>query len=144
MSYTDTLQRSHHSNGAGPETRTSMLRGSAQAREVTRGYLAALFPVPPPETVDTVLLVVSELVTNAFRHASRVTEFGLSTHRNLLHITVADTSPLLPHQRTPDLADDDLGETGGFGWPLVQHFAHQIDIRLGPDNTKTIRVGLPL
>ncbi|MGW7575774.1 hypothetical protein [Streptomyces sp. NPDC054765] len=41
----------------------------AGARESTRDFLGGLAqPTIPAETADTVILVVSELVTNALRH----------------------------------------------------------------------------
>jgi two-component sensor histidine kinase len=40
----------------------------AGARDSTRGFLEGLLPALAPETADTVVLVVSELVTNALRH----------------------------------------------------------------------------
>ena len=41
----------------------------AEARETTRAFLEALDqPAVDPEAADTVVLVVSELVTNALRH----------------------------------------------------------------------------
>ncbi|MFD3792313.1 hypothetical protein ACFWST_32600, partial [Streptomyces cyaneofuscatus] len=40
----------------------------AGARESTRGFLDGLVPAIAAEAADTVVLVVSELVTNALRH----------------------------------------------------------------------------
>ncbi|MFD7663577.1 ATP-binding protein [Streptomyces sp. NPDC059788] len=120
-------------------TRTGYLRSSSQARQVTRGYLSALPTPPTTATVEEVLLVVSELVTNAFRHAGSVTEFGLSCAGDHLEITVGDNSSALPHEHTPDVE-----RCGGFGWHLVRHFADETNIRLGPGAAKTIRISMPL
>ncbi|MGW8375444.1 ATP-binding protein [Streptomyces sp. ODS28] len=140
MSQADTLN--HHSRPA-TATQTAYLHSSAQSRQIARGYLAVLSPPPTPETVDRVLLVVSELVTNALQHTEGVTGFSLSTSAHELHVAVSDASSALPHERTPDLSSTS-GETGGFGWPLVRHFAREVTIQLGAGHTKTIRATLPL
>lgn len=141
MSQTETLD--HHSHTATIPRTAGYPGSSGEARHLTRGYLATLSPQPTPETVDMALLVVSELVTNALQHASGVTGFGLSASRHVLHVTVCDGSPVLPHERTPDLAGAPA-ETGGFGWPLVRHFANDVAIRVGPGNAKSICAALPL
>ncbi|MFF7946352.1 hypothetical protein [Streptomyces griseorubiginosus] len=79
--------------GAGPEL-------AARARDVACGFLRVLAPDGGPEA-EAVLLVVSELVTNAVWHA------------------------------------------GGFGWPMVQELALNVQVSIGPSG-KTVSAVLPL
>jgi anti-sigma regulatory factor (Ser/Thr protein kinase) len=111
-------------------------RSSGQARNIVRGYLSALRPPATPETVDRVLLVVSELVTNAHRHAGGLSAFRLSGRAGNLHVQVTDPSPVLPYARP---AGTDTGfERGGFGWSLVQHLASEVTVHREPGGGKTI------
>lgn len=117
-------------------------RTSSEARDLTRGFLSTLSSPPSPESVETGLLVVSELVTNAFRHTPGLTEFTLDATGRDVRVTVGDSSTALPRERSRDLDDPD--DNGGFGWPLVLHFATRVAIHIGPDHTKRIRVTLPI
>ncbi|MGW8377968.1 ATP-binding protein [Streptomyces sp. ODS28] len=142
MSLPETLDQ--HAGEKRTETCTAYLRSSAQARQIAEGYLSVLSPRPAPETVDMVMLVVSELVTNALQHAGGVTDFALGSSRGVLHITVSDPSTRLPRERTPDLTGSDTKPAGGFGWPLIRHFASELSLHLGRRGGKTIRATLAL
>lgn len=101
----------------------------AAARQAASAFLrhhAAHTPEARRTFHDDVVLVVSELVTNAVRHApgSFVMELGLLPDG--VGITVRDTSPGLPRFRTPDL-------TGGRGWPLVQTLTRRVCVVPLPD-----------
>ena len=88
----------------------------ADARGTTRVFLEALRqPAVDPETADSVVLVVSELVTNALRHGGGTYTLRLTAHPDTIEVAVDDPSPQAPRMRTPDLN----GGTGGFGWPMV-------------------------
>ncbi len=65
------------------------------------------------------VLVVSELVTNALRHGGGACTLYLSAHLDGIEVAVHDRSPRTPRMRTPDLN----GGTGGFGWPMVDRLA---------------------
>ncbi|WP_181764883.1 ATP-binding protein [Streptomyces albidus (ex Kaewkla and Franco 2022)] len=114
-------------------------RSSCQARDIARDYLSALRPPATPETVDNVLLVVSELVTNAYRHAGGLSCFRVSGSAGSVHVQVTDPSPLLPRSRSIG-PETDLERGGGFGWPLVHHLAHEVTVRREPHGGKTIEV----
>ncbi|MFF4582714.1 ATP-binding protein [Streptomyces sp. NPDC001373] len=66
------------------------------------------------EAAGTVVPVVSELVTNALRHADGTCTLDLTAHPDSIDVAVHDLSPQAPRMRTPDLN----GGTGGFGWPI--------------------------
>jgi anti-sigma regulatory factor (Ser/Thr protein kinase) len=82
-----------------------------------------------------VVLVVSELVANALRHAGGVTSLRLRADRRSLHIEVRDPSPEQPRGRNPDLT----GRTGGWGWFIIQRVARTVVVRPRPGGGKTIR-----
>ncbi|MFF5563445.1 ATP-binding protein [Streptomyces sp. NPDC012623] len=107
---------------------------AAEAREASCGFLDGLSPEPSDHTRQNVLLVVSELVTNALRHAGEVTSLRLRADRRSLHIEVRDPSPVAPEDRTPDLT----GRTGGFGWQMVQRLAERVTVRPAADGGKLI------
>ncbi|CAM5585162.1 hypothetical protein SHIRM173S_05933 [Streptomyces hirsutus] len=74
------------------------------ARDWAREHLNALgWTRTAPETADAVLLTVSELVTNAHKHAHSNAQLTLSRDDNCLHISVHDTSAELPARRSPGL-----------------------------------------
>jgi two-component sensor histidine kinase len=92
---------------------------AADARESARDFLHGLVPAIAAEAADTVVLVVSELVTNALRHGGGTCSLGLTAHLDSIEVAVHDDSPQAPRMRTPDLN----GGTGGFGWPMVNRLA---------------------
>ncbi|MCZ4125463.1 ATP-binding protein [Streptomyces sp. H39-S7] len=97
----------------------------AGARDRTRDFLKGLAddlgqPAIAAEAADSVVLVVSELVTNAVRHGGGSYALELTAHADTIEVAVHDRSPRTPRLRTPDLK----GGTGGFGWPMVNRLAH--------------------
>ncbi|WP_168714775.1 ATP-binding protein [Streptomyces sp. A0592] len=107
----------------------------AQARESARRVLAEQ-DAPPPLVAD-VLTVVSELVSNAVRHAGGVTGFQVTARADQVVVEVSDRSALLPHLRrhsphTP----------GGFGWRVVKTLAPSTFVR-SHRSGKTVIAALP-
>ncbi|WP_333775582.1 ATP-binding protein [Streptomyces sp. IBSBF 3136] len=93
--------------------------GAKEARDWTRAHLATLgWEATAPDLVDSVVLAVSELVTNAHVHARSAAQLILTWDQECLHVTVHDASPRLPEQRHPD-----AGATGGRGLLLVEALA---------------------
>ncbi len=83
-----------------------------------------------PGDVETVLLLVSELVTNAVRHAA--TEFELHLHIDELGVTVA----VVDHDRThpPRLQHPGPTDTHGRGLQIVDQLASDWGSEpVGPD-----------
>ncbi|CAM5330234.1 ATP-binding protein [Streptomyces avidinii] len=106
----------------------------ADARESTRHFLHDLQPVVAAEVADTVILVVSELVTNALRHSGGTCTLALTAHPCGVEVAVHDDSPRAPRMRTPDL----IGSAGGFGWPMVNHLARSTAVVRRPNGGKTV------
>ncbi|BBA96418.1 putative regulatory protein [Actinacidiphila reveromycinica] len=98
------------------------------ARDWTRSHLATLgWLGSDPDTADAVLLTVSELVTNAHRHARSAAQLVLTWDHECLHVTVHDDSPHLPEPRPA--SEDALGGRGMF---LVDALADTWDTRPCP------------
>ncbi|MFF4585572.1 ATP-binding protein [Streptomyces sp. NPDC001388] len=93
--------------------------GVKAARDWTRAHLETLgWSRTAPDLVDSVLLAVSELVTNAHVHARSAAQLILTWDEECLHVTVHDASPRLPEQRSPG-----EGAPGGRGLLLVDALA---------------------
>ncbi|MFI2367838.1 ATP-binding protein [Streptomyces sp. NPDC018833] len=72
------------------------------------------------EVVEDVLLLVSEIVTNACLHAGGPQEIVLHQFGPRLRIEVADASPAPPRRRVPS----DLTQPGGHGLIIMERLAH--------------------
>ncbi|MGW7140267.1 ATP-binding protein [Streptomyces xanthophaeus] len=105
----------------------------AEARDTARNILASLRP--PPAGLDDVLTVVTELISNASRHAGGATGFQITARSDALTIEVSDRSPSPPRIQpwAPDIP-------GGFGWRLVNQLAIT-DVQVHQDG-KTITATL--
>ncbi|MCZ4102219.1 MULTISPECIES: ATP-binding protein [Streptomyces] len=112
---------------------------AAQARDTATAFLASLQPAPSAYTAENLFLLVSELVTNALRHAGGVTALCLTADRRTLQVRVEDPSPAHPQDRTPDLT----GQTGGFGWPMIQRLARTVSVHSKTQGGKAILATLP-
>jgi anti-sigma regulatory factor (Ser/Thr protein kinase) len=93
------------------------------ARQATRDALA-IWRLACLE--ETAVLLVSELVTNAVRHArgTCAIELELQTAGSWLRIEVRDGDPRWPQPRTPDGFDE-----SGFGFVLVDALARTWGVR---------------
>ncbi|WP_151484073.1 ATP-binding protein [Streptomyces albicerus] len=108
-----------------------------RACDVARGFLWACSPGSEGRN-DAVLLVVSELVTNAIRHAEGLTDFRLDPGEGCVIVTVADASQCVPQER-----DLDVQRPGGVGWQLIRELASQVHVEIVPGG-KTIQAIVPL
>ncbi|MBW1603724.1 ATP-binding protein [Streptomyces sp. JJ66] len=71
------------------------------------------------EGVDVVVLLVTEMVTNAHRHADSDACLRLRPSGHGVEVAVADASPLPPVRRTPDVTSG----TGGLGLQILERLA---------------------
>ncbi|MFE3885948.1 ATP-binding protein [Streptomyces lydicus] len=113
-------------------------RTAADARDFARSFAGLLHPAPAARTTQNLLLLVSELVTNALRHAGAVTALRLTADRDTIRICVEDASPAHPRERSPDLT----GRDGGFGWPLVCALAREVTVGPRPGGGKIVQAVL--
>ncbi|MFD6418564.1 ATP-binding protein [Streptomyces sp. NPDC060194] len=94
-------------------------RGARAGRHWAREHLASLdWTADAPDTVDSVLLSVSELITNAHVHAHSDAQLVLTWDSTCLHVSVHDSSP-----RPPTPRDADLSAQGGRGLAIVDALA---------------------
>ncbi|WP_239091955.1 ATP-binding protein [Streptomyces sp. SID14478] len=100
----------------------------AQARQSAARFLAEHCPWAD---ADAVLLVVSELVTNAARHTGALGRLRLTADALGLAVSVEDADPRAPVPRTPD-----MGGGGGFGWHMVERLAQRLVVHPAPDGKR--------
>jgi anti-sigma regulatory factor (Ser/Thr protein kinase) len=101
-----------------------------------RAFLRRCSPQLSRATAGDLLLVVSELVTNAVRHAPGPCTLDLACNGQL-EVAVSDTSSTVPVARAPD-----PGGTGGFGWLVVNEVSQHVRVRLRPPYGKTVTATL--
>ncbi|MFD4117551.1 MULTISPECIES: ATP-binding protein [Streptomyces] len=112
--------------------------GIHQARQAARAFTDRLSPAPGPDMADTLVLVVSELVTNALRHGGGHYTLELTAAPDTVTAAISDPNPAPPRERTPDLN----GGTGGFGWHMIRRLTDNLTITPGPGPGKTIHAQL--
>ncbi|MEU1351176.1 ATP-binding protein [Streptomyces sp. NPDC005775] len=100
-------------------------RRAAEARAAAKAFVAQLNPAPSARTAQNLLLLSSELVTNAIRHAGAVTTLAFEADSGALRVRVGDPDPAPPRSRVPDMT----GRTGGFGWPMILQLAKKVTVR---------------
>lgn len=101
----------------------SVHRGAREARRWSLEHLDALkWTAHAPDTVHSILLTVSELVTNAHVHAGSTAQLVLTWDGRCLHVSVADSDPFLP---APGEAG--TGATSGRGLAIVDALADDWD-----------------
>ncbi|KMO94631.1 ATP-binding protein [Streptomyces roseus] len=106
----------------------------ADARRAALAFLERLRrPSMTAEAADNVVLVVSELVTNALRHGGGSCTVELTAQVEGLEVAVHDASPHAPRTRTPD-----MGGAGGFGWAMVNRLARATAVTRRASGGKTV------
>jgi anti-sigma regulatory factor (Ser/Thr protein kinase) len=106
-----------------------------EARDFARTRLGDV----DPERVEDCLLVVSELVTNAFRYGGGLAALDVVAVPDAIHISVQDHSDRLPVAPQPS----DRFLPGGYGLRLVRRLARDIRVTLLRAGGKVIHVHLP-
>ncbi|EMF57682.1 anti-sigma regulatory factor (Ser/Thr protein kinase) [Streptomyces stelliscabiei] len=77
-----------------------------------------------PQTVDAIVLAVSELLTNAHVHAHSDAHLILTWDGECLQVSVHDEDPTLPRQRNPQ-----AGEVSGRGVGIVRMLADELEMK---------------
>ncbi|MFF9458780.1 ATP-binding protein [Streptomyces flaveolus] len=93
------------------------------------------------EDVIDLLLVVSELVTNAIRHGGGLAGFDVRTTDEGVWIAVHDNSPVIPRAVH---AFPTRHHGSGYGWPLVARLTRDIAVERRPEGGKTISALVPI
>ncbi|MFI1154558.1 ATP-binding protein [Streptomyces sp. NPDC020817] len=78
------------------------LSAAAGARQAARAFRESLGQLAfGPEQAGTVVLVVSELVTNALRHGGGACTLCLTAHPSCVEVAVEDPSTRIPRRGPP-------------------------------------------
>ncbi|MFJ8074117.1 ATP-binding protein [Streptomyces sp. NPDC096176] len=109
---------------------TSAEADIGDARRATSEYVGRACP---HADVDDVVLVVSELVTNAVKHTVGWWRLRVQVHRNRLVVDIDDADWAPPVERPAD-----FDATGGRGWHIVQLLAGDVEV-LERSSGKTVR-----
>ncbi|GGS24225.1 hypothetical protein GCM10010252_74270 [Streptomyces aureoverticillatus] len=108
-------------------------QGVRAGREWARAHMENLgWTKTDPDAVDSVVLAVSELVTNAHHHAHTSAQVVLTWDGQALHLSVHDSGPGAPAPREPDDSS-----VGGRGLAIVDALADTWSIHPTADG-KTI------
>jgi anti-sigma regulatory factor (Ser/Thr protein kinase) len=123
---------------------TTAASARARARAVVDSHWDPSTRPAREEDVIDLLLVVSELVTNALRHGGGLAGFEATPVPDGVRVAVHDHSDVVPAAAyRPGFPPAGHG-AGGYGWPLVVRLARRIDIDRRPAGGKTISVLLPV
>ncbi|MFD9445600.1 ATP-binding protein [Streptomyces sp. NPDC060006] len=114
----------------------------AQARHRAVGFLTrvqAEYGLPvSARAVDLTQLVVSELVTNARKHAPGPMHMELRIAGDVVEVVVRDSDPVLPVARTAD-----AGRVGQHGLEIVTAVTESLEIQREPAGKRiTARIAL--
>ncbi|MFC5204708.1 ATP-binding protein [Streptomyces kaempferi] len=96
------------------------------------------------EAVVDLLLVVSELVTNAIRHGDGLVGFRATPTEEGVRLDVRDNSDVVPAGAFGLASVPEGYRPNGYGWPLINRLAREITVEPSPGGGKTIRVLVPL
>lgn len=104
------------STGSSPvRARTSVDRADPRAARSARDFIARFVPEPHlVELRETAVLLVSEVVTNALRHADGFIALELSRYPDRVRVDVTDET-----ERVPADADAALLDESGRGVPIM-------------------------
>jgi anti-sigma regulatory factor (Ser/Thr protein kinase) len=122
---------------------------AAAARRLVREFVGERWrsPAGPPteQSMIDLILVVSELVTNAVRHGGGIAGFDVALTPEGVRLSVRDHSAAVPvglHGGPGVLPR--AHEGNGYGWPLINRLSNEVDIERRASGGKTISVLVPL
>ncbi|MET7982043.1 MULTISPECIES: ATP-binding protein [unclassified Streptomyces] len=132
---------------AGPDPGAGgAITSAAAARDHVRMVVREHFGAgrPDPDAVIDLLLVVSELVTNAIRHGDGLAGFDATPADGGVRLAVRDNSDTVPAQAygTGDIPR--THRTNGYGWPLIIRLSGAVTVEPRPEGGKTVHVFVPL
>ncbi|MFF4273530.1 ATP-binding protein [Streptomyces sp. NPDC001536] len=136
--------------GPGEEVRSAEppVTTAAAAREYTRSVVRQRWDsasrTAREEDVVDLLLVVSELVTNAIRHGDGLAAFEVTVARDGVRLAVHDHSDVVPDAAYGCGRPPGADHGHGYGWPLIIRLAREIVIDRRPGGGKSISVLVPL
>lgn len=111
---------------------------ASRARELVAAHCVSRHPHLDRRFLQTPLLLVSELVTNAVRHGAGPLGLEVSDDVDRFRVDVSDRNPALPVLRSVDLWSE-----GGRGIMLVDELAEAWGVVEHPGDGKTVWFQLP-
>ncbi|WP_338900071.1 ATP-binding protein [Streptomyces sp. TG1A-60] len=121
---------------------------AAAARRYVRSVVGERWRSPggPPteESMIDLILVVSELVTNAVRHGGGIAGFDVTLTPEGVWLRVRDYSTAVPVGIHGHGALPRAHEGSGYGWPLINRLSTEIAVERCAAGGKTISVLVPL
>ncbi|MFJ8083166.1 anti-sigma regulatory factor (Ser/Thr protein kinase) [Streptomyces sp. SAI-170] len=96
------------------------------------------------ESVIDLLLVVSELVSNAIRHGGGLARFEVTLVPEGVRLGVHDHSDVVPAAAFGRGTFPRPRENGGYGWPLILRLAREVGVQRRREGGKAISVLVPL
>ncbi|MFJ3666805.1 ATP-binding protein [Streptomyces sp. NPDC090106] len=128
--------------------RATAVTTAAAAREHTRLVVRERWDTATrtarEEDVIDLMLVVSELVTNALRHGDGLAAFEAVATADGVLLAVHDHSDVVPDAVHGAGAFPLAGHGQGYGWPIIIRLARDIVVRPRPGGGKTISVLVPV
>ncbi|MBT2418980.1 ATP-binding protein [Streptomyces sp. ISL-22] len=129
-------------------TRSVPITSAAAARSYVRAVVGDHWHAPAgpagERAVTDLLLVVSELVTNAIRHGGGLAGFEVDLLPEGVRLSVHDYSDAVPSAAYGSGALPDPHEGSGYGWPLIIRLSREIRIECRREGGKTVSVLVPL
>ncbi|MFI6039429.1 ATP-binding protein [Streptomyces sp. NPDC051315] len=125
-----------------PVTTAASARAYARA-VVDARWNASARPAREEDVID-LLLVVSEMVSNAIRHGGGLAGFEVTPVHDGIRLAVHDHSDVVPSVAYGSGALPSVHHGNGYGWPLIIRLARDISIDRRPSGGKTIRVFVPV
>lgn len=110
------------------------LRAAVTAHAVTLGL--------PEERLGTIMLIATELATNAIRHGAGTGRLRLWHSDNTVHLQVSDDGPGIAQPGRAGLRPAPLSSPGGRGLWIVRQISDRMDI--AADHGTTVTVGLTI
>ncbi|MFE7837132.1 ATP-binding protein [Streptomyces sp. NPDC057474] len=121
---------------------------AAAARRYVRAFVGERWRSsdgPPTEqSMIDLILVVSELVTNALRHGGGVAGFDVALTPEGVRLSVRDYSAAVPVGLHGPGVLPRAHEGNGYGWPLINRLSSAVDVERRAAGGKTINVSVPL
>ena len=127
--------------GSPPPRRPAEVR-EAVTRAVSERCRATRTPCDTEALAD-VLLVASELTTNAMLHGGGITDFQVDVSGPGVRLSVSDRSDELPVV-VPSADPQGRRRPGGHGWPIVCRLSRDIRVSDLPAGGKCITAVVPL
>lgn len=125
----------------GTEHACFALDGCADCVAVAREHARGLFRRASPPLSDALVvdaqLAVTELVTNAVKHAPGACQLEITIDEGQIAVAVHDTGIGLPVERVPDITG-----SGGFGLVMLRRLAGAVHTSMRAGG-KTVSVVLP-